>query len=65
MEAAINETATSDNNSTTTMNETTTKLEAEGFKPNILNTTVYIISVALQISTFAVNYRVSSFFFFF
>lgn len=34
------------------------KLESE-FKPNILNTTVYILSVALQISTFAVNYRVS------
>ncbi|XP_041369048.1 endoplasmic reticulum transmembrane helix translocase-like [Gigantopelta aegis] len=31
-------------------------LEAE-FKPNLLNTTVYIISMALQVSTFAVNYR--------
>ncbi|XP_046376325.1 endoplasmic reticulum transmembrane helix translocase-like [Haliotis rufescens] len=31
-------------------------LEAE-FKPTILNTTVYIMSMALQVSTFAVNYR--------
>lgn len=27
------------------------------FSPSILNTTVYIISMALQVSTFAVNYR--------
>ena len=32
-------------------------LEAE-FKPSILNSTVYVISVALQVSTFAVNYKV-------
>ncbi|XP_050396318.1 endoplasmic reticulum transmembrane helix translocase [Patella vulgata] len=31
-------------------------LEAK-FKPSILNTTVYIISMSLQVSTFAVNYR--------
>ena len=31
------------------------------FTPSILNTTVYIISMALQVSTFAVNYRVSLF----
>ncbi|PAV82047.1 hypothetical protein WR25_11092 [Diploscapter pachys] len=31
-------------------------LEAK-FSPNILNTTVYIISMALQVCTFAVNYR--------
>lgn len=33
--------------------------ENEEFESNILNSTVYIISMALQISTFAVNYRVS------
>ena len=33
-------------------------LEAK-FAPNILNTTVYIISMSLQVSTFAVNYKVS------
>ena len=33
-------------------------LEKE-FEPSILNTTVYIISMSLQVSTFAVNYKVS------
>ena len=32
--------------------------EKQKFEPNIINSTVYIICLALQVSTFAVNYKV-------
>ena len=34
--------------------------EEEPFQMNLINSTVYIVSMMLQVSTFAVNYRVST-----
>jgi len=34
--------------------------EEEPFEANLINSTVYIIAMSLQVSTFAINYRVSS-----
>lgn len=33
--------------------------EEEAFEANLINSTVYIIAMSLQVSTFAINYRVS------
>lgn len=33
--------------------------EEEPFEANLINSTVYIIAMSLQVSTFAINYRVS------
>lgn len=33
--------------------------EEQPFEANLINSTVYIIAMSLQVSTFAINYRVS------
>ncbi|CAG9767898.1 unnamed protein product [Ceutorhynchus assimilis] len=44
-------------NSTEPLTKLTEEEEDALFQPNIINSTVYIISMALQIATFAINYR--------
>ena len=47
-------------------NDTITSTDGEDeeapFEANLINSTVYIVSMTLQVSTFAVNYRVSIYF---
>lgn len=60
----VNTTSLSSNNSllsnvnVTSLNSTeTADVEADTFQPNVVNSAVFIISMALQICTFSVNYR--------
>ncbi|XP_050428737.1 endoplasmic reticulum transmembrane helix translocase [Adelges cooleyi] len=53
---AKNISLTSNFNVSSTLNSTQTDNESE-FKPNVINSAVYIISMSLQLFTFSVNYR--------
>ena len=46
------------NETETAIKSVDTDEESEPFEANLINSTVYIVSMTLQISTFAVNYRV-------
>lgn len=57
----VNSTLLSSNDSqmsnVSTTNLNSTDLDVDEFKPNVVNSAVFIISMALQICTFSVNYR--------
>lgn len=40
--------------------DTSSAEEEKPYEVNLINSTVYIISMALQVSTFAINYRVNT-----
>jgi len=46
-------------NEVNSLGENDDNSEEELFEANLINSTVYIIAMSLQVSTFAINYRVS------
>jgi len=46
-------------NEVNSLGENDDNSEEEFFEANLINSTVYIIAMSLQVSTFAINYRVS------